>query len=221
MERKLILTKDGSHSIHIPELGVNYHSIYGAVQESLHVFIDAGLKPLLIAGEELRVFEMGFGTGLNALLTLLHAEKEKKKIYYHAVEAFPLDKKFIEEINYCRLLDRPDLQDVFEKLHSSAWEEDKAITSYFVLHKINIDFNYYSADGQFHIIYYDAFDPNAQPALWTKPIFQKLFMMLIPGGSLLTYCSKGSVRRMMQEAGFVVEKLPGPAHKREIIKAKK
>jgi len=237
MNRKIIITQDGSHSImqtcEFPEPAISkhshirtfahshisYHSIYGAIQESMHVFIDSGLKPLLHAQQEVYVFEMGFGTGLNALLTLLYAEKEKKKIYYHTVEAFPLDNYFVEEINYCTQLNRRDLQTAFEQLHNSEWSEDITISPYFNLHKANADFNYYETGKKFHLIYYDAFDPESQPGLWTLPVFKKLFMMLLPGGSLLTYCSKGAVRRIMQEAGFAVEKLPGPAHKREIIRA--
>jgi len=221
MERKIIFTQDGSHSVYATELDVFYHSIYGAIRESMHVFIEPGLKFFEPAQQQMYIFEMGFGTGLNVLLTLLYAEKEKKKIYYHAVEAFPLENLFIKKINYCSQLNRPDLQPAFDLLHSSEWEQDIEIGPYFILHKMHVDFNYYEINAQFQIIYYDAFDPINQPGLWTAPIFKKLFDMLTPGGYLLTYCSKGTVRRMMQEVGFVVEKLPGPPHKREIIRAGK
>jgi tRNA U34 5-methylaminomethyl-2-thiouridine-forming methyltransferase MnmC len=184
----------------------------------MHVFIDSGLKSLLATHQRLQVFEMGFGTGLNALLTLLYAEKEKKKIYYKTVEAFPLEESIVNKLNYCSQLNRPDLQFAFEQLHSCSWEKDITIVSDFNLHKVNADFTRYSTKEQFHLIYYDAFDPGAQPGLWTLSIFSKLFKMLIPGGYLLTYCSKGIVRRAMQEAGFVVEKLPGPPHKREMMR---
>jgi len=221
MQRQIILTRDGSHSVFIPESGVSYHSVYGAIQESMHVFIDSGLKPLSLTKDEVRVFEMGFGTGLNALLTFLFAEKEKKKIYYQSIEAYPLESSLVEKINYCRELDKEDLQTVFEKLHSAEWGKDIEIASNFILHKIQADFNNYSPDEQFDIIYYDAFDPKSQPELWTLAVFKNLWTMISPGGSLLTYCSKGIVRRAMQEAGFSVEKLKGPEGKREIIKANK
>jgi len=187
----------------------------------MHVFIDAGLKPLLFTKEEVRVFEMGFGTGLNALLTFLFAEKEKKKIYYQSIEAFPLEKSLVEKINYCSQLNRQDLQPVFEQLHSVAWEKDIGIGPYFILHKIQADFIHYSPAEQFDIIYFDAFDPKSQPEIWTLSIFKNLWKMLFPGGSLSTYCSKGSVRRAMQEAGFIVEKLQGSVGKREMVRARK
>ncbi|MBS1596903.1 MAG: tRNA (5-methylaminomethyl-2-thiouridine)(34)-methyltransferase MnmD [Bacteroidetes bacterium] len=220
MERKLILTQDGSHSVHVPTSNLSYHSIYGAVQESMHVFIEAGLKTLLSTKQEIRVFEMGFGTGLNALLTFIESEKEKKEIYYNAIEAFPLGNDIIEKINFCEQLNRTDLQPIFEQLHDCPWEKNISLNSSFVLHKTKADFIQYNTDEKFDIIYYDAFDPVAQPDLWNLSIFEKLFNMLLPNGILVTYCSKGIIRRAMQEAKFIVEKLPGPKYKREIMRAR-
>jgi tRNA U34 5-methylaminomethyl-2-thiouridine-forming methyltransferase MnmC len=221
MERKMFLTEDGSHSISIPGQEVSYHSKYGAIQESNHVFIQSGLIAQLSVHAELVIFEMGFGTGLNALLTLIESEKEKKKIYYRAIEAFPLESSFVGRINYCSWLKRPDLQSVFYQFHDCEWEKDIAITPHFTLYKIKTDFIEYTPDESVNIIYYDAFAPVAQPELWTAAVFMKLFSMLLPGGILLTYCSKGAVQRAMKAAGFTVEKLPGPPHKREIIRARK
>lgn len=222
MERKIILTGDGSHSISVPELKVAYHSIHGAIQESLHVYINAGLYG---SGHSQRpgpykILEVGLGTGLNALLTLIEAEKNNLNIYYEAIELYPLTAEEVNALNYCDQLDRPDLQSAFEKIHSCEWETVIAIKKNFVLKKIRADLTNHLTIQQFNLIYFDAFAPNAQPELWTKEIFEKMHSMLESGGVLVTYCSKGDVRRNMIAAGFEVEKLPGPPKKREMLRAR-
>ena len=220
MQRKLILTGDGSHTISMPELNVTYHSIHGAIQESKHVFIEAGLKSLLpVEGTALNVFEMGFGTGLNALLTIIESERLQRKIYYETVEQFPLDNGEVRSLNYCEQLDREDLQPIFEQLHSCEWEKKVNITENFGFNKSRTNLLNLETSETFELIYFDAFAPNVQPELWTNEIFEKMFAMLEPGGILVTYCSKGDVRRAMQAAGFIVEKLPGPRGKREMTRA--
>jgi tRNA U34 5-methylaminomethyl-2-thiouridine-forming methyltransferase MnmC len=229
MQRKLILTSDGSHTISLPELNVTYHSIHGAIQESKHVFIEAGLKGLIpINTTALNIFEVGFGTGLNALLTIIEAERLQKRINYEAVEQFPLDANETVSLNYCKQLDREDLQPVFDELHSSEWEKKTNIINGFSFKKskcslLNLPVRQAGSEthGAFDLIYFDAFAPGVQPELWTKEIFEKMFAMLRPGGVLVTYSSKGEVRRAMQAAGFVVEKLPGPLRKREMVRAVK
>jgi len=220
MQRKLILTGDGSHTISMPELNVTYHSIHGAIQESKHVFIEAGLKSLLpVEGTALNVFEMGFGTGLNALLTIIESERLQRKIYYETVEQFPVDTGEVRSLNYCEQLDREDLQPIFEQLHSCEWEKKVNITENFGFNKSRTNLLNLETSETFELIYFDAFAPNVQPELWTNGIFEKMFAMLEPGGILVTYCSKGDVRRAMQAAGFIVEKLPGPRGKREMTRA--
>ncbi|HYV55447.1 MAG TPA: tRNA (5-methylaminomethyl-2-thiouridine)(34)-methyltransferase MnmD [Chitinophagaceae bacterium] len=220
MQRKLILTGDGSHTISMPELNVTYHSIHGAIQESKHVFIEAGLKSLLpVEGTALNVFEMGFGTGLNALLTIIESERLQRKIYYETVEQFPVDNGEVRSLNYCEQLDREDLQPIFEQLHSCEWEKKVNITENFGFNKSRTNLLNLETSETFELIYFDAFAPNTQPELWTNEIFEKMFAMLEPGGILVTYCSKGDVRRAMQAAGFIVEKLPGPRGKREMTRA--
>ena len=225
MNRELIITGDGSHSIRVPELNVTYHSIHGARQESLHVFINAGFfGPGFGPGgcpKPYKIFEVGFGTGLNALLTLIEAEKNKIKVYYEAVELFPLSVEEIKSLNYCQQLKCPDLQSIFEILHNCSWEKEIAITENFILKKVKTDLSNHLTIQQFNLIYFDAFAPNAQPELWTKELFDKMYSMLEPGGILVTYCSKGDVRRAMIAAGFTVEKLPGPPKKREMMRARK
>lgn len=220
-EREIIITADGSVTIAIPQLHVTYHSKHGAIQESMHVFIEAGLKPLLHQQETINLFEMGFGTGLNALLSLIEAEKHQQKINYQAVEAFPLEKEIVGGLNYCEQLHQPQLKPLFEQLHASPWNQSIDLTPWFTLQKDHTTLFNLSTAQLFNLIYYDAFAPNAQPELWTVDAFTQLFNMLTAGGILVTYCSKGDVRRAMQAAGFTVEKIPGPPGKREMVRATK
>jgi tRNA U34 5-methylaminomethyl-2-thiouridine-forming methyltransferase MnmC len=222
MERKIILTGDGSHSISVPDLNVAYHSIYGAIQESLHVFIEAGLRDSEIFDYGVhQVLEIGFGTGLNALLTLIEADKHRNRIYYTAIELYPLNETEISQLNYCEQLRLPHYKPLFEKIHQCRWEEMIGITDNFRLTKIKCNLIDFSAENSFFIIYFHAFAPNAQPELWTKEVFDKMFSLLEPGGVLVTYCSKGAVRRNMIAAGFEVEKLPGPPGKRQMLRGRK
>jgi tRNA U34 5-methylaminomethyl-2-thiouridine-forming methyltransferase MnmC len=219
MKRIIQLTDDGSQTINVTETNITYHSTYGAIQESMHVFINAGLGTLLNTKNELRVFEMGFGTGLNALLTLQEAIQYKQKIHYNTMELFPLNKEIYEQLDYTTQLNSLDLQTYFSKLHTCNWEEDICIHSLFIFHKSITSLIYLSTSKKFDLIYFDAFDPAVQPELWTETIFHKLFNMLLPDGVLTTYSSKGNVRRAMQAAGFTVQKLKGAAGKREMIRA--
>ncbi|SRR6266496_2029784 len=221
MER--IITKDGSHTIALPELNVTYHSIHGAIQESMHVFIEAGLKSIwpLQAARCLNILEIGFGTGLNALLTLIESEKTKQIIYYTAIELYPLEENEIIDLNYCKCLGLQNLLPAFSQMHTCEWERDIRIAETFYLHKTKQDLQSYKNAGWYDLIYFDAFAPNDQPELWTKNIFDKMYSILNTNGILVTYCSKGDVRRSMTAAGFTVEKIPGPQGKREMVRARK
>ncbi len=223
MQRIPVITKDGSPTISIPEMNVTYHSIHGAIQESEHVFIKTGLLDSGIfdyIGVH-QVLEIGFGTGLNALLTLIEADKHRSLIYYTAIEPFPLDELVITQLNYCEQLKQPHYQRLFDKMHQCGWEEMYEITEYFRLTKYKTTLQQFSTGESFSIIYFDAFAPNAQPELWTKEIFEKLYNLMTEGGILVTYCSKGDVQRAMKAAGFKIEKIPGPPGKREMIRAAK
>jgi tRNA U34 5-methylaminomethyl-2-thiouridine-forming methyltransferase MnmC len=222
MERQVITTADGSSTVSIPEMNVTYHSTHGAIQESMHVFIQAGLNQVLSRYSSISILEMGFGTGLNALLTLIEAETVKKPVHYTSIELYPLEQEQIKSLNYFQQLDRKDLQPVFEILHTSPWEKEIPIVENFTLFKSGTDLLKFEPprSGQlFHLIYFDAFAPTAQPELWTGAAFEKIFALISPGGLLVTYCSKGEVRRAMQSAGFKVEKLTGPPGKREMVRA--
>lgn len=220
MKREVITTRDGSSTVSIPDMQVTYHSIHGAIQESVHVFIEAGLHYAFeqFSAAPLRVFEMGFGSGLNALLTALEAEAMQRRIHYTSVEAYPLAAEEISALNYGKVLDKEIL---FTQLHEAPWNQEVVINPYFTLEKQPIDLTSFSTSQPVHAIYYDAFAPAAQPELWTQAVFEKLYAMLVPGGILTTYCSKGDVRRAMQAAGFVVAKLQGPPGKREMLRAER
>lgn len=224
MQRNLILTKDGSHTVAVPEMNVTYHSIHGAIQESMHVFIDAGFRESIKkhgTGKSIRILEMGLGTGLNALLTLVEAEKMRHLVYYSSIELYPLSMEDVESLNYCEQLGRKELQPVFEKIHSSAWDTQVRITESFLLTKKKVGLNDFAGSDLFDLVYFDAFAPTAQPELWTEEVFVKLYSMMHKSGLLVTYCSKGDVRRAMQAAGFIVEKIPGPPGKREMVRARR
>ncbi len=220
---ELQLTTDGSHTIAIPSKGITYHSKHGAINESMHVFIEAGLNYRLAENDkkEFRIFEMGFGTGLNALLTYMEAEKNNLHVHYTSVEQFPLENEMADKLNYCEALCHPDLNDMFTEMHHCAWNVDVVLSPFFIIHKKKTSLLDLSLPGLYDIIYYDAFDPNAQPELWTQDVFRKIFDATAPGGILTTYCSKGNVRRAMLSAGFSVSKIPGPPHKREMLRAEK
>ncbi len=223
MERNIIITIDGSSSVEIPSLGETYHSHHGAIQESLHVFINAGLLPLI--GSTLHhpfaILEIGFGTGLNALLTLMEADKTGHPVHYTTLEPFPLEANEVAALNYCDRLIRPDLQQVFNQLHDSSWEEDVLPHPFFTLHKTTTSLQEYSLDRQVNLVYFDAFSPKTQPELWTQAMFTKLYGMMVPNGVLVTYCSKSIVRNALKSAGFLVEKIQGPRGKREMVRARK
>jgi tRNA U34 5-methylaminomethyl-2-thiouridine-forming methyltransferase MnmC len=221
VERKIIITKDGSHTVSVPEMNVTYHSVHGAIQESMHVFIQAGLRDSGVfdfTGVH-HVLEIGFGTGLNALLTLIEADKQKNRIYYTGIELYPLNEAEISELNYCEQLNQPHYKRLFEKMHQGEWEEMFEITNNFRLTKTKCSLLDFSTENSFFLIYFDVFDPTTQPELWTKEVFEKLYSMMVPGGILVTYCSKSDVRRAMQAAGFTIKKIPGPHGKREMVRA--
>ena len=214
MEREIIITRDGSSSIAIPQIKATYHSIHGALQESVHVFIKAGLcyKLEQHPPRPLHILEMGLGTGLNAFLTAIEADNRQFPIRYTALEPYPLTEQEAALLNYPELLGHGSL---FEAIHHSPWEGEVSITGYFSLQKQRADLSGYNRpDRGFDLVYYDAFAPSAQPELWTENIFRKLYGFLLPGGIMVTYCSKAVVRRAMEAAGFRITKVQGPLGKK-------
>ncbi len=217
MEREIITTADGSKTIQIKDWNEQYHSKHGAIQEAYHVFIKHGLD--LFQNTSLNILEIGFGTGLNAFITLLEAPKKKLSITYSGVEAYPISWEEAKQLDYVQQLKALDRAQDFERFHSTLWEEEICIDSYFNLIKKKMDFKDIDDQEMFNLIYFDAFGARVQPELWTVDIFRKMYVSLKSQGYLVTYAAKGSVRRAMLEVGFKVERLPGPPGKREMLRA--
>jgi len=215
-------TDDGSHTLFVPDLNEHYHSTNGALQESELVFIHNGVHFLPTNLYEINILEIGFGTGLNALLTVLHANKQKQKVNYVAIEPNPIPFDIISCLNYSGLLKSDDAELFFNKLHETDWTYPSFLSDHFILSKLKAKLEDITLKNeQFHLIYFDAFGPEVQPELWTEQIFQQLFRSLKPNGVLVTYSCKGTVKRALISAGFNIEKLPGPKGKREVLRAVK
>jgi tRNA U34 5-methylaminomethyl-2-thiouridine-forming methyltransferase MnmC len=214
MERKIITTSDGSHSIFVPELNEHYHSTHGAIQESRHVFIEAGLKHFNNghSAKHVRILEIGLGTGLNALLTYIESERSNVEINYISIEAFPVSEEVVKQLNYADLLageSAMNISDVFHLIHSCEWEKENQLSKCFSIKKIKNTLQKVTFENeQFDLIYFDAFGPPTQPEMWTEEIFSKLSHALKTGGALVTYCAKGEVKRSLKKTGFMVESLP-------------
>lgn len=222
MKREIIITSDGSTTIHIPEWNEQYHSKHGAIQEAKHVFIKKGLEfynaeNTSELNNEITILEIGFGTGLNAFITLLEAQNQK--VNYVGVEAYPVANNEIQKLNYVKELDAEKFNKEFQKIHETSWETKHDITPNFSLTKRQQFFEDITDKDTFNLIYFDAFGARVQPDLWTENIFKKMFDALKSDGVLVTYAAKGSVRRAMQSVGFSVERLEGPPGKREMLRA--
>jgi tRNA U34 5-methylaminomethyl-2-thiouridine-forming methyltransferase MnmC len=219
LKRQIIETKDGSSTIYLPEWNEHYHSKHGAVQESNHVFIEKGLS--LFLNRQMAVLEIGFGTGLNCLMTFLEGEARKLQIEYVGVEAYPISLEEFSALNYISMLKAEKCQADFNEMYHCKWEVKNEISKNFSLTKRKQLFQDIDDVDTFDLIYFDAFGARVQPELWTEVAFKKMYDALKKGGVLVTYSAKGSVRRAMQDVGFKVEKLPGPPGKREMLRAVK
>jgi tRNA U34 5-methylaminomethyl-2-thiouridine-forming methyltransferase MnmC len=220
LKRTIITTSDGSKTIQIEGWNEQYHSIHGALQEAKHVYINAGLKTFLERQPKqnaLTVLEIGFGTGLNALLTALESLNISQEICYHGIEAYPVEAEELQALGYHTLIGSDP--SIFQNIHNCSWHETHKILPHFSIVKRQAFFSNIAEVNEFDIIYFDAFGPRVQPNLWIESIFKKMYEALRPNGLLVTYCAKGSVRRCMQAVGFEVERLPGPPGKREMLRA--
>lgn len=216
MKRELLLTEDGSHTFYLPELDEPYHSIHGAIQESRHVFLEQGLLTLDLSS--LNILEIGFGTGLNAILTLAASHKRGLKINYHAIEKYPLNYNEYSLINFEEHIEGLPPGSLI-KLHKAPWEEAVQITEGFTITKQQSDFRTMNLSGPYDLVYFDAFAPQKQPHLWSEEIFRTISVVVNPGGVLVTYTCMGSVRRALISCGFKAYKVPGPPGKRTMIRA--
>lgn len=220
---ELYTTNDGSHTLYLPHLDETYHSRNGAIEESLYVFIDKGLNAFLYQNPEIKtiqIFEVGFGTGLNAILTFMASQKLDLNVVYHSIEAFPLSVEIINQLNYNDGLTE-QVQTVFKQMHLAEWNKPIAINDRFTLVKYHDKLESFDGNSllnNIHVIYMDAFAPNKQAELWEIAIFEKLYQTLATNGILVTYTSKGDVKRAMQQVGLTVEKLDGPPRKRHMLR---
>lgn len=227
MKREIVITGDGSTTIHLPDWDEQYHSKHGAIQEAYHVFIKHGLhffyNSQFISEHQkaISILEIGFGTGLNAFITLLESKKLNVIINYSGVEGYPVSINEINQLNYTDELGHDNEKYLFKNLHEKAWKDTHRITPQFLLKKEQKLFHEIEIENEFDIVYFDAFGARVQPELWTEAIFQKMYNTLKKRGVLVTYSAKGSVRRAMETVGFSVERLPGPPGKREMLRASK
>ncbi|MFT5823695.1 MAG: tRNA U34 5-methylaminomethyl-2-thiouridine-forming methyltransferase MnmC [Crocinitomix sp.] len=219
MNRKIIVTQDNSKTLLNSELNETYHSTNGAFNEAIHVFIEAGIT-FFDQKKHLSIFEMGFGTGLNALLTANHALKNNLHIDYTGIEKHPLNIELVQALNYPQLVENEQAEQQFNLLHTSEWNVKNQISPNFTLTKIATDLqDDLSLTQKFDIVFYDAFGPRVQPHLWTIESLNKMYDLLVPGGILVTYCAQGQFKRNLKSLGFMVENLPGPPGKREMTRA--
>ncbi|MFM7472895.1 MAG: tRNA (5-methylaminomethyl-2-thiouridine)(34)-methyltransferase MnmD, partial [Crocinitomicaceae bacterium] len=201
----------------IPELNENYHSHHGAIQEARHVFINHGLNPLLKKNYPINILEVGWGTGLNCLLSCLFSENNS--IRYTGIEAFPIEQSLHETLNYVMHLENSS--EIYERLIKASWDKETKITNDFTLKKIHIRIQEWETEDKFDLVYYDAFGPRAQEEMWRRETLEKLIFMLKKNGIFVTYCAKGQLKRDIKELGCFVETLPGPPGKREMTRAVK
>lgn len=217
LKRKVIITSDGSTTIFLPQWNEQYHSKHGAIQEAYHVFIEMGYK--YFSKPSIAILEIGFGTGLNAFITLLESAKTNTQINYVGVEAYPVREDELLALNYVSELETRNLSHKFEEMHLTPWNKPQQVTPAFVLTKRQMFIHNINDVDVYDLIYFDAFGARVQPELWTEEIFALMYTALKNEGVLVTYAAKGSVRRALQAVGFLVERLPGPPGKREMLRA--
>lgn len=220
MKRVLMITEDGSHTIYLPEMDEHYHSVHGAIQESLHIYIEQGL--LQTGRKDISVLEIGFGTGLNAYLTYCYALEQNLSLNYIGLEKYPLNEDEYSILNYSDEI-FPEYSTIFNRLHQAEWGKMNEISTEFMLTKIKADIATFQFNDtpQFDLVYYDAFAPGKQPEMWTDIILKKVAATVKKDGIIITYCAKGTVRRALSDAGFAMERIPGPPGKKEILRGKK
>lgn len=218
---EVITTDDGSSSLYLPQMDETYHSTHGAMAESEHVYIKTGLKYLIERGEkEISLFELGFGTGLNTILTYLYWNNRSDiKINYTTIEKYPIDKDIVNQLNYNGITDNSELKDVFLQLHNLEWSVQKEIGKGFTFAKYKSAIEEFETTQKFNLIYYDAFAPSKQPEMWQLTVLEKIRDMMQPNGVLVTYCAQGQFKRNLKQLGFELDMQAGPKGKTQITRA--
>ena len=224
MKLEIFKTKDGSHSLLVPEMNETYHSTHGAITESKYVFIEKGLEyyNYINSLKKINVLEVGFGTGLNALLTCMATEQLKVQTNYVSLETNPIDQNIVNQLNYHEMLDYRNGAKLFKRLHAVDWNDLVKINEYFSVKKITTPLqDYIGETEQFDLVYFDAFAPSRQPEMWELSLFEGIYGMMKPRGIFVTYCAQGQFKRDLKSCGFEVEKLQGPPGKAEMTRATK
>lgn len=218
---QLVDTGDGSHSLRNLALDENYHSWNGAVTESRYVFVDMGLKKALELHSKIKILEVGLGTGLNAALSLAYAVEQNIELSYIGLETFPIQQNLLKKLNFPEHFNQVE-QATFQKLIESNWDHwieiNKDVRLYKCTQSIH-EGNKLPIQDKVNLIYYDAFGPEKQPDMWQASIWDFCFEKLEDNGILVTYCAKGQFKRDLKQSGFIVESLPGPPGKREMVRA--
>jgi len=217
INHEIRVTGDGSKTIFLPELNETYHSSNGAVQESRHIFIENGLDLVEKQGA-IRILEVGFGTGLNALLSASWAEMNNQSIHYIGIEAKPLSPELCFQLDYPRHIDQ-NTEKIYDALIRCDWEIDNQLTTHFSIQKREVKIQDFAAVENVDLIYFDAFGPRVQAEMWDITILEKMFQSLNAGGALVTYCAQGQFKRDLKTLGFILESFPGPPGKREMTRA--
>lgn len=223
-ETRIIETQDGSHSLYVPDLNETYHSFHGAIQESQHVFIRMGLHYYLDLHRtnKLKILEIGFGTGLNALLTFKDLVPKKLKTWYDTIEPYPIDENIWSKLNYVEQLEMTENGDVFEHMHKCDWDTKTELTEGYLFTKFKStleDINL--VENHYDVVYFDAFAPSKQPDLWKPELLDKVIDSLKEEGVFVTYCAQGQFKRDIKETGLIIETLPGPPGKKEMVRGVK
>lgn len=215
--RKIIETADGSKTLFIPKMDEQYHSVNGAKTESEYVFLKKGY--LHHSSESPKVFEVGFGTGLNALLTALEADKQKRSTTFYTIEKYPVTSQEIEHLEYGRIISE-EAQKIFSDLHQAEWGKTIQVSDYFFIHKIEADLTKFCFDTipAIDVVYFDAFGPDKQSSMWQFDIFEKIYNASANNSIFVTYSAKGVIRRSLQNCGYLMERLPGPPGKRQMLR---
>lgn len=219
MEITLETAADGSLTLFREDIDEHYHSVKGAVAESAHVYVDLGWRVRAAEGKALRVFEVGFGTGLNAALTAMAAEEQRVPTHYFSAELYPLPQRMATAYADAQ----PEIRRIaIIAVNAARWNEPVEINEFFTIEKMNADFLAMDLPEEIDVVYFDAFSPEKQPEMWSSTLFRKIYDAMSAGAVLTTYCAKGSIRRMLSDIGFVVERMPGPDNgKREVLRARK